>query len=134
MRIVLDTNVLVAAFLRPHGPPARILRLVLQGHIEASVNEAILSEYREVLLRSKFQLPRKQVEIVLYQLRTKGYQAPAHPGLLRLPDQDDVPFLDAALASMADALVTGNSRHYSPEDCHGMRVLTPAEFMEFWQG
>lgn len=51
----------MAAFLRPHGPPARILRLILQGQVEVSVNEAILAEYLEVLVWPKFRLARKHV-------------------------------------------------------------------------
>jgi predicted nucleic acid-binding protein len=42
LRIVLDTNVLVAAFLKPHGNAARILRLILEGEIELTADERIL--------------------------------------------------------------------------------------------
>lgn len=132
MKVVLDTNVLVAAFLRPHGPPARILRVILQGQIEIAVNEAILAEYREVLLRPKFRLAREHVETVLHRLRTVGYPAPSYPGPLMLPDPDDVPFVDAAITSGADALVTGNVKDYPPESCHGVRVVVPAAFLEMW--
>lgn len=132
MRIVLDTNVLVAAFLRPTGFPARLLRLVLQGHVELVVNEAILSEYCEVLFRPKFQLPRRPVETVLRHLGENGVRAPAYPGRIDLPDVDDQPFLDAALAAGADALITGNRKHFPPELCRGVKVLTPAEFFEAW--
>lgn len=41
LKIVLDTNVLVSAFLKPRSKPARILRLVLQGDIEIVANESI---------------------------------------------------------------------------------------------
>lgn len=133
MRVVLDTNVLVAAFLRPGGPPARILRLVLQGQIELALNEVILAEYREVLLRPKFHLARRQVDTVLNQLRTAAYPAPSFPESLQLPDPDDLPFLDAALASGAVALITGNARDYPSEQCRGVRVVPPAEFLELWE-
>ena len=56
MKVVLDTNVLVSAFLKPRSNPARILRLVLQGDIQIVINEHIMAEYREVLFRPKFDL------------------------------------------------------------------------------
>lgn len=133
MRVVLDTNVLVAAFLRPCGLPGRILRFVLQGAIEIVVTEAILAEYREVLLRPKFRLARRDVEAVLNQLRAFGFPAPCFPEPLHLPDPDDLPFLEAALASGAVVLVTGNGKDFPPEQCRGVRVVTPAEFLEIWE-
>jgi uncharacterized protein len=56
MRVVLDTNVLVSAFLKPRSKPAKILRLILQGNLEIIINEPILSEYQEVLTRPKLRL------------------------------------------------------------------------------
>lgn len=120
----------MAAFLRPHGPPARILRLILQGQVEVSVNEAILAEYLEVLVWPKFRLARKHVEAVLNQLRMTGYPAASYPWPLSLPDPDDLPFLEAAIASGAAALVTGNLRDFPPENCLGIRVVAPAEFID----
>ncbi|HDZ87109.1 MAG TPA: putative toxin-antitoxin system toxin component, PIN family, partial [Nitrospirae bacterium] len=54
MKIALDTNVLVSAFLNPHGKPARILRLVLQEEIDLLVDERLFDEYETVLLRPMF--------------------------------------------------------------------------------
>ena len=44
MRIVLDTNVLVSAFLEPRGKPARILRKVLSGELNLLLDERIFVE------------------------------------------------------------------------------------------
>ena len=34
MKIVLDTNVLVAGLLSPFGPPAQVLQLLLSGAVK----------------------------------------------------------------------------------------------------
>jgi len=34
MNVVLDTNVLISAFLKPQSKPAKILRLILQGNMD----------------------------------------------------------------------------------------------------
>ena len=54
MRIVLDTNVLVSALLSPHGAPAAVLQLVVTGRVVLCFDARVLSEYREVLRREKF--------------------------------------------------------------------------------
>jgi len=46
-RIVLDTNVLVSAFLNPSGAPAQLVTLVLAGELKLLLDERILAEYAE---------------------------------------------------------------------------------------
>ncbi len=129
MRIVLDTNVLMAAFLRPHSTPAMILRLILQGEIELVTNAQILDEYEEVLLRPKFKLNKEKVRTVLDFILMKSLLAPALIHKVKLPDRDDEPFLEVALGSKADAIVTDNKKHYPPKACKGIKILTPHEFL-----
>jgi len=66
MKVVLDTNVLVSAFLKPQSKPAKILRLILQGNIDIVINEYILAEYYEVLTRAKFDLNPENIQTVLF--------------------------------------------------------------------
>jgi len=129
LKIVLDTNILVFAFLKPRSKPARILRLVLQGDIEIIINEPILEEYLEVLKRPKFDLNLENVQTILEVIRSKGINAPYLTESFDLPDSSDEPFLEAALASTADVLITGNKKHFPKKSCKGQRVVTPAEFL-----
>lgn len=130
MRIVLDTNVIVSAFLKPRSKPARILRLVLQGELKIVINEAILAEYLEVLVRPKFALNRERVKKIVQFIRSRGIYSPALARRLNLPDPNDEPFLEAALAAGADMLVTGNSRHFPKEACTGLKVVSPGELLQ----
>ena len=52
---------------------------------------------------------------------------------LDLPDPDDEPFLEVALAASADFLVTGNLADYPPDKRRGCNVISPAAFMAEWQ-
>ena len=128
MKIVLDTNVLVSAFLKPRSKPARIMRLVLQGDIQIIINEHILAEYLEVLKRPKFDLNLKNVQTILEVIRSKGINAPSLAESFDLPDSSDEPFLEAALASTADVLITGNRKHFPKKTCKGQKVVSPTEF------
>jgi len=97
---VFDTNVLVSGFLSPHGDPGRIVEWLRSGAVRAGLDDRIISEYEEVLTRPEFTLPRHEVAIVLKRIQSQAAFAvvsPAH--LVRgLPDADDAPFAECALA------------------------------------
>ena len=65
MRIVLDTNVLVAGLLSANGPPAWIVEAVLAGELELALDMAIREEYEEVLRRPEFRFGAGHVEDLL---------------------------------------------------------------------
>ncbi len=56
---VIDTNVLVSAFISKHqdSPVVKIFDLIEQGIITPVYNTEILNEYIDVLCRPKFQIP-----------------------------------------------------------------------------
>lgn len=131
MRIVLDTNVLVSGALNPHSAPGRCLDLVLDGELILLFDDRILAEYREVLLRPRFQFGRQDVDALLVFLRSEGESIVARPIAGTLPDPDDLPFLEVAVAGGADALVSGNLRHFPEESVPpSVEVLAPAALLE----
>jgi uncharacterized protein len=125
-RLVLDTNVVVSGVLSPHGPCAALLAAVLNGSADLVLDARIFDEYREVLARPKFDLSPGAVKSLLQGLQDLSewiLPPPLSPALL--PDSDDLPFLELALA--ADALlVTGNLRHFPETARQGAVVLDPA--------
>ena len=133
MRIVLDTNVLVSGLLQPFGPPGQIVRLVAAGDLVLCHDPRILAEYQDVLRREKFGLDPERVEILLEEVRTAGIPVAARPLAARLPDADDEPFLEVALAGGAQCLVTGNVKHYPAKARGNVEVLTPRSFIELFR-
>jgi uncharacterized protein len=128
-RAVFDTNVLVAGFLSPAGPPGRIVDWLRAGSVVAVLDDRIFAEYAEVLVRPAFCLPASEVNIVLYAIRTRATWADVGTGCsILLPDPDDVPFAECAQAAEVP-LVTGNLRHFPRYSCRGVTVLTPARFV-----
>jgi putative PIN family toxin of toxin-antitoxin system len=129
MDIVLDTNVLVAGLLSPFGACGEIVRMISSGELTLYFDARILSEYLEVLRRPKFGFEEEKVSALLDYIAYSG-QAIAPSSLLNsLPDKDDEPFLEIAIASKAICLVTGNQKHFPPERCHGAKVISPNEFL-----
>lgn len=131
MRVVIDTNVVVSGYLSPLGNPARVIDCLLSGTITALVDDRIMAEYREVLLRPRFQIPADAVEALLDYLDSEAEQVVARPLKLQLPDPDDLPFLEVAIAGSAEALITGNLKHF-PRSAIGRRLIVynPAEFLK----
>ena len=128
--LVLDTNVLVSGLLTPHSASATLVRLVAQGSLRLAFDERILAEYGEVLKRSKFGFDSEQIEDLLTQIEGEGQRITHQPLKARLPDSEDLPFLEAALSAGVEFLVTGNKRHYPARECRGVRVVSPKECVE----
>ena len=133
MRIVLDTNVLVSGLLNPVGSPGRILDLVLDGKITVLYDDRILGEYQEVLARPELPISPDQVQPVLNYLRLAGERVNALPlPQEALPDPDDFPFAEAALTGKAEALVTGNRKHFMNLAAIEKIVLSPQELLKLF--
>ena len=129
-RVVLDTNIIVSAFLSPAGKPANILRLVLQKELEIFFNTAILVEYEQVLCRPKFaeQINKQGVERFFEILHEIGENVVTSPSTKVMPDETDRMFYD--VAKKADALlITGNKKHYPNDPV----ILDPTEFFQKWK-
>lgn len=133
MRIVLDTNVLVSGLLSPAAPPGRIVDLVTGLRVAVLHDDRILAEYRDVVARPRLQIEAREAAAVLDVIEREGIHVVAPPLAFTLPDPDDICFLEVAAAADADALVTGNVRHFRPaEGDPDIPVMTPAEFVSRW--
>jgi len=107
----------------------------IAGHLALALDARLLAEYRDVLTRPEFGFPAKDIALVLSAIAQQAVAVTASPLAGRLPDRDDEPFLEVALAARADALVTGNIRHFPvrARARAGQRVLSPRECYEYWR-
>src|SRR5215471_10690465 len=128
MRVVIDTNVLVSGLIDPHGSPGRVLDYILSRLLIVLYDDRILSEYRDVLLRPAFGFQRSDIEALLDFIEFSGEHVTAGPIEWLLPDPGDLPFLEVALSGSAEALVTGNLKHFLPARRHyPVSILSPGE-------
>lgn len=133
MKIVLDTNVLVSGLLTPFGPSGEIVRMVSAGELILCIDARILSEYKEVLHRPKFKFNKNHISILLDFIKQYGQFISSLPLKIRLPDPDDEPFLEVAIAGKIRSLVTGNIVHYPPPSMEDIKIFSPSEFLEFFR-
>ena len=129
--VVLDTNVLVSSLLNPNGSPGKILDLIIGGQIQVAYDDRILGEYEEVLSRPELHIRPSQAFAVIGHIELSGKYVTAESLPKEgYPDRDDIMFAEVLIASNANALVTGNLRHYNSLVQRKMPVLSPIQFLE----
>jgi putative PIN family toxin of toxin-antitoxin system len=133
MNIVLDTNVLVSGLLSPFGPCGEIVRMVSSAELTLSFDARILIEYKEVLLRPNFKFAQDKIDALLDHIEHRGRTVASSPLPQSLPDSDDEPFLEVAIAANVVCIVTGNQIHFPPDLCRGVTVFSPGDFLAFYK-
>ncbi|MFA7506519.1 MAG: putative toxin-antitoxin system toxin component, PIN family [Burkholderiaceae bacterium] len=134
MRLVLDTNVIVAAFRSRNGASNQLLRLVDQGAVTPLCSTALFLEYEAVLSREEIRKATnhtlKDVEAVMSALAaaSEGVDISFRTRPM-LADAADEMVLEAALNGQAEAIVTHNVKDFRPALELGVAITTPAEIV-----
>ena len=129
LRFVLDTNVIVSAALRPDGLQRSALNIAITRPASFYISRPIFSEYKEVLARPRFRIPRGERHQLLQLIRRYGRLVKPNVAVQIAEDPTDDKFLECAEAARADYLVTGNVRHF-PRFWKGTKVITARELIE----
>jgi uncharacterized protein len=128
LRLVIDTNILVSAALKPDGLQRTVLVLAMTKPARLYVTTAILAEYREVLARPEFKIRRSLRQQLLQFIKRHAHLVDLGRVLQVAKDPDDNKFLECADAARADYLITGNQRHF-PMFWKKTKVITSREFI-----
>ena len=126
---VIDTNVIVSSMLKHDSIPGRIVDLIVLDTIVPLLNEEILSEYFDVLIRNKFGFNKENVSKVLSSIKEKGIFLNRKQALEDFIDEDDIVFYEivmSAKSTMDAYLITGNIRHYPIRNY----IVTPREMLD----
>jgi len=131
-RLVIDSNVWIAALISPTGTARQLVDAILDNDIDILMSEATFDELVSRLDRSKFDRYREPeawnlflselVELALWQ-----EDAGTTTGISR--DADDDKFLALAVMGQADAIVSGDGDLLELGTHDGIPIVTPAEFL-----
>jgi uncharacterized protein len=128
LRLVIDTNVLVSAAIKPAGLQRTVFLIAISKPARLYVSHPILEEYSEVLARPELRI-RKGLRLQLLELiKNHGHTVVPTRQLESTTDPADNIFLECADAARADYLVTGNQKHF-PRFWKKTKVVTPREFV-----
>jgi putative PIN family toxin of toxin-antitoxin system len=129
LRLVLDTNIVVSAALKPDGLQRTVLLIAITKPARLYVSPLILSEYRTVLVRPKLRI-RRGLRLQLLQLiENRAHLVSPSQSLQITTDPADNIFLECADAARADYLITGNQRHF-PKFWKKTKIITSREFID----
>jgi putative PIN family toxin of toxin-antitoxin system len=135
-RIVVDTNVFIAAILSPAGENREILRACLLGKVQPLMGAALFHEYEDLLGRTDL-LRKSPLTPMELQNLFGSFLAVAEWVKVyflwrpNLPDEADNHLIELAVAGYASAIVTNNLRDLQ----HGqlrfpsLKIQSPRQFL-----
>lgn len=110
LRIVIDTNVWISAFISPVGAPARLISLARAGLVLVVLSDYLVDEIQDVVRRPRIlrrlKLEPLDIDFIVQELLL-GSAYVVTDGTLRLcRDPDDDAILETAIRGRANFLVT----------------------------
>ena len=128
LRLVVDTNVLMSAAIKPAGLQRTVLLLAITRPARLYVSRPILEEYSEVLGRPELRIRKGRRQKLLQLIKNYSYTVVPTRRLDVTSNPDDNMFLECADAARADYLVTGNPKHF-PRFWKQTKIITTREFI-----
>jgi putative PIN family toxin of toxin-antitoxin system len=131
MKLVVDTNVLVSAFLW-QGNPGRLIELAAEKEIQLFTNRALLDELAATLVKKKLAKPVVATGLTVEQMlrnhrRLATLVTTRQLAQLVSRDPDDDSVLACALAASADLIVSGDDDLLVLKYFQGIPIATPAQ-------
>jgi uncharacterized protein len=136
MRVVLDTNILISAFLSDKGSPYKALDLWFEGEYELVTSEWQIEEFRK---STRYERIKERIETTLVGrfinlLREQSIIVSNLPALDVSSDPDDNPILATAVKGEAQYLVTGDKGDLLKLDkVQGVRILSVNDFVSLFE-
>ena len=136
IRAVLDVNVIISAVLSAQGAPRRILEAWQAGAFVVVVSQGIISEVTAKLLSPRiggaYGVTSDDILYISALLQSQGelVQVPQGDVPMVTGDLEDDYVLAAAADARADAVITGDKRLLSLTEHEGVRIISPAQFVE----
>lgn len=131
MRIIIDTNVLVSALLKPASPPAVAVEWIFQN-ATFLLSPELLTEYEEVLTRDKFTkaISGKQVISLLASMAREAVFLIPFTIVVDCADATDNKLLALAIDGLADCIVTGDDHLLCLHPYQSISILKASDFLK----
>lgn len=128
MKIVLDTNILISAFVFG-GKPRQILSLMLEGKIQAFISPILIAEFFDVV-NKKFNLSDEELTLTRSHIENKLIIVQPKRDIKIARDDDDNRVLEAALEGKCSYIITGDKDLLDLKIYKNIKIVTPDIFLE----
>ena len=125
VRIVLDTNLLIAGRWNKNSSSARILDLCILGELQAVYTSQIKDENMFILGKVK---PPKDYLDKVHEFYRKSEKVTAGEKISACPDPSDNRFLEAAIAGKADYVITNDHHLLDLKEYESIKMIRPGTF------
>ena len=131
MKIVIDTNVLVAALRSRRGASFKLVSVLPSDEFSIAISVPLVLEYEDALKRLESSaITEKDIgNFVDFLCKIGHHQEIFFLWRPFLPDPSDDHALEVTVAAGCDAIVTYNKRDFKGIERFGLRVLDPREFL-----
>ena len=131
MKIVIDTNVLVAALRSRRGASFRLVSFPPNDKFSIFISVPLVLEYEDALMRLESSAITEQDirDFVDFLCEIGHHQEIFFLWRPFLPDPSDDHVLEVAVAAGCDAIVTYNKRDFKGIERFGLRILDPRELL-----
>jgi putative PIN family toxin of toxin-antitoxin system len=128
VKVVLDTNVVVSAYLAPRGPAGAILRLAEEQRFTLAISSSLLEEYERVLNYPHLQVLHRKTaadltQIVVRLAKLGERVTPVNRLIAVAADPDDDKFLACAIEAGARLIVSGDKHLLDLGSYEGIQIL-----------
>jgi len=133
LRVVIDTNILMAGLICPEKASGKILKMWGEGDIDVIVSPGIESEYHDILSKMRFgsrETVQQREESADCLLELCSVVKPERHVNVVLDDPADNKFIDCALAGKADYIITQDHHLLDIGQIEDTRIITSRQFLD----
>lgn len=124
MRVVVDTNILISAFVFPGSAREAVYRLVIERKVELVTSPALLAEFGRVL-SEKFGWGPAMIEAAVAQVsQIATLVRPSRTDQVVAADPTDDRVLEVAVEGSAEVVVSGNQHLLRLGGWEGVRIVS----------
>jgi len=130
MRVILDTNVFISGIFFS-GPPSRILKALADQKFHLVLSQQILDEYQRVSEDLSFKFPSIDIAPIIELITIHGLFIDTHGYTLPVcEDPDDNKFIECAVASNCEIIISGDKHLLKLSEFRGIAILNPRDFVD----
>ena len=132
-KIVIDTNVIVSALRSRNGFSFKLLSIIDDERFKVFISVPVILEYEDAIKRDKTNIKLRKAEIddiLNFICFTAEQRKIFYLWRPFLRDPKDDMFLELAVESECDYLITFNKKDFQGIETFGIKVLTPKEFLK----
>jgi uncharacterized protein len=134
MRVVIDTNLLISALIKPLGKTGVLIRHLRDGNFVPLYSNSSLEELSDVInrprIQDKYGISTRDIETLLRLMILRGEHVTPNIKIQACRDPKDNKFLEIAITASADAIVSGDGDLLDLHSFQNIPILTTSQFLD----